>query len=78
MMTPEQVQTLLLQSFPDAEVTVEDMTGTADHFQVHVVWEGFRGKGLIEQHRVVNQALAAPLEDGRIHALKIKTHAGGK
>ena len=73
-MTPEEIQTLLLKSFPDAEVTVEDMTGTADHFQVTIFWQGFRAKGLIEQHRVVNQALAVPLEDGRIHALKIKTH----
>jgi stress-induced morphogen len=28
---------------------------------------------LIEQHRLVNQALAAPLGDGTIHELRIQT-----
>jgi acid stress-induced BolA-like protein IbaG/YrbA len=37
------------------------------------VWDGFRGKSLIEQQRIIHQALAGALEDGRIHALKIKT-----
>jgi stress-induced morphogen len=28
---------------------------------------------LLEQHRLVNEALAAPLRDGTIHELRIKT-----
>ena len=58
-----------------AEVTVQDLTGTYDHFEVVITWAGFKGKPLIAQHQVVNQALASELEDGRIHALKIKTYA---
>ncbi len=73
MITVEEIQAILLKELPGAEVSVEDMTGTFDHFDVTVVWTGFQGKGLIEQHQTVNRILSVPLEDGSIHALKIKT-----
>ena len=75
MVDPEVIQKILSERLIGAEVTVEDMTGTRDHFQVQVLWDGFRGKGLIQQHQIVNRALSAQLEDGSIHALKIKTIA---
>ena len=53
--------------------TCEDRTGTGDHFQVTVASARFDGLPLIEQHRLVNDALAAPLADGTIHELRIKT-----
>lgn len=74
MMQPEAIQEILAQNFSGAEITVEDLTGTRDHFEVRVMWSGFQGKSLIEQHQAVNRALEAALEDGRIHALKIKTY----
>ena len=62
------------QGFPDAtEIAVEDRTGGGDHFQVTVVSRAFDGLPLLEQHRRVNEALAAPLADGTIHELRIKT-----
>jgi stress-induced morphogen len=70
----ERLRTLLQQAFPDAsELAVEDRTGGGDHFQVTVASESFDGLPLIEQHRLVNEALAAPLADGTIHELRIKT-----
>ena len=75
MMNPQEIQKILVEKMPGAEVTVQDMTGTQDHFQVHVLWTGFKAKSLIEQHQAVNRALADFLEDGRIHALAIKTFA---
>jgi len=33
----------------------------------------FDGLPLLEQHRLVNDALARPLRDGTIHELRIKT-----
>ena len=74
MITPEEIQKIVLQHLPGAEVTVQDLTGTFDHFEVTALWTGFTGKSLIEQHQMVNKALGAQLEDGRIHALKIKTY----
>ena len=63
-----------LRAFPGASaVEVEDRTGTGDHFQVTVVTADFDGVALLDQHRRVNEALAAPLADGSIHELRIKT-----
>ena len=73
MIEPQEIHQIIQEKFPDAEVTVQDLTGTQDHFSVHVIWAGFQGKSLIEQHQMVHDALDGPLGDGRIHALSIKT-----
>jgi stress-induced morphogen len=73
-MATEPLQQLLQQAFPDAtEVRVEDRTGGGDHFQVTVATPRFDELPLLEQHRLVNEALADPLRDGTIHELRIKT-----
>jgi stress-induced morphogen len=73
-MEAETIRVLLTQAFPDAvQLTVEDRTGTGDHFQVTVESPAFDGLPLLDQHRRVNEALAAPLGDGSIHELRIKT-----
>jgi stress-induced morphogen len=73
-MDAETIRTLLTQAFPDAgELSVEDRTGTGDHFQVTVASPAFDGLPLLDQHRRVNDALAGPLGDGSIHELRIKT-----
>ena len=70
----EPLQTLLEQAFPDAtELAVVDRTGGGDHFQVTVATPRFEGLSLVDQHRLVYDALAAPLSDGTIHELRIKT-----
>ena len=73
-MATEPLQHLLQEAFPDAtELQVEDRTGGGDHFQVIVATPRFDGLSLLEQHRLVNDALAGPLRDGTIHELRIKT-----
>jgi stress-induced morphogen len=73
----DSIRALLAEAFPDAsELDVEDRTGTGDHFQVTVASARFQGLSLLEQHRLVNKALAAPLADGTIHELRIKTKGG--
>lgn len=73
-MATEPIRALLEEAFPDAaELDVLDRTGTGDHFQVTVASARFDGLSLLEQHRLVNQALAGPLADGTIHELRIKT-----
>jgi stress-induced morphogen len=70
----ETIRTLLADAFPNAvELSVEDRTGTGDHFQVDLVTADFDGVALIDQHRRVNEVLAAPLADGSIHELRIRT-----
>lgn len=73
-MAVERLETLLRTAFPDAgELSVEDRTGGGDHFQVTVASARFAGLSLLDQHRLVNEALAEPLRDGTIHELRIKT-----
>ena len=67
------IRALLEQAFPGGQVDVEDRTGGGDHFQVTVVSDAFNGLSLIQQHKLVNDALAAPLADGTIHELRIRT-----
>ena len=70
----ERLESLLRTAFPDAdELRVDDRTGSGDHFQVTIASPRFDGLSLLEQHRLVNEALAEPLRDGTIHELRIKT-----
>jgi stress-induced morphogen len=70
----EHLESLLRGAFPDAdELRVEDRTGGGDHFQVILTSSRFDGLSLLDQHRLVNEALAEPLRDGTIHELRIKT-----
>jgi stress-induced morphogen len=73
-LTVDRLEGLLRQAFPDAtELSVADRTGGGDHFLVTVTSPRFDGLSLLEQHRLVYHALAAPLADGTIHELRIKT-----
>src|ERR671935_274019 len=66
-----------VDSLADVIGSVEDRTGGGDHFQVTVESPRFNGLPLLEQHRLVNDALAQPLRDGTIHELRIKTKGTG-
>src|SRR3982751_2031250 len=73
-MPVDRLESLLRDAFPDAaERRVEDRTGGGDHFQVTVESPRFDGLPLLEQHRLVNDALAEPLAHGTIHGIRIKT-----
>ena len=73
-MATEPLRALLEQAFPGAEeLEIIDRTGGGDHFHVIVQTDRFDGLSLIDQHRLVNDALAAPLADGTIHELRITT-----
>jgi stress-induced morphogen len=73
-LSTERLRTLLEQAFPDAsELQVADRTGAGDHFQVTVVSDRFNGLSLVQQHKLVYEALADPLADGTIHELRIST-----
>ena len=74
MSAVDRLRTLLEGAFPGApELNVEDRTGGGDHFQVTVASERFAGLSLVDQHRLVYDALAEPLGDGTIHELRIRT-----
>lgn len=74
MMTESDLRALIEANIEGARVSVRDMTGTSDHFEVEVVAPAFAGKTLIEQHKMVHAAVGQHLTT-TIHALKIKTKA---
>jgi stress-induced morphogen len=70
----ETLRVLLENAFPNAaELDVVDRTGGGDHFHVTLRTPMFNGRSLVEQHRLVYDALADPLADGTIHELRITT-----
>ncbi len=75
MITPEEIKETLSKALPVTLVETQDLTGGGDHWQVIIVSAAFEGKGLLEQHRIVNEALKEPLGDQRIHALALKTYS---
>ncbi len=74
MITPAEIKETLSKALPLSVVETRDLTGGGDHWQVIIVSPAFEGKGLVEQHRMVNDALKQVLGDERIHALALKTY----
>lgn len=73
MIDNDSLLALIRAEIPDASVDIADRTGTRDHFNVTVRSQAFRGRTLIEQHRLVYGALTHALKDGRVHAVELKT-----
>ena len=73
MITSDEITTLIRRSLPDAVVETRDRTGTRDHYNVLVQSAAFSGKSLLDQHRIVYDALGEALKDGRLHAVELKT-----
>jgi stress-induced morphogen len=75
MITPDEIKATLARALPVTLIETQDLTGGGDHWQVIIVSPAFEGKGLIDQHRMVNDALKEPMGDQRIHALSLKTYS---
>ena len=74
MITPDEITSTLENALPGCNVNARDLTGGGDHWQVIIVATQFEGKGLVDQQRMVNEALKEALESQRIHALALKTY----
>lgn len=69
-MSPEAITDKIRAALPDADVTLEDLTGTKDHWSATIVSSEFAGKSLMQRHRMVYAALSEEMK-GPIHALTI-------
>lgn len=74
MVSPDQVEAMLKAALPDAQVQVQDLTGTRDHYQVIVVSSEFEGKSMVKQHQMVYGAVQEAMSSEAIHALSMKTY----
>ncbi len=73
MITAPEIKKMLEAGLPGADVSVEDLTGTFDHYKAVIVSEAFNGKRLVMRHQMINEILKEPLK-GPIHALTLETH----
>ena len=71
-MTDQEIIDLVQSHMEDAKIKVRDMTGSKDHYEIHVVSKRFEGLNLIERHRLLHKILEGPMS-GDVHAVKFKT-----
>ncbi len=71
-MEPGQIERLIKEALPDAEVRIEDLRGDGDHYAAYVVSAAFKDKTRIEQHQMVYQALRGRM-GSELHALALQT-----
>ncbi|MEM1430887.1 MAG: BolA/IbaG family iron-sulfur metabolism protein [Pseudomonadota bacterium] len=73
--TAQEIEDLIRETFPQAEIKVEGDDGA--HFAAQVVDESFRGKNRVQQQRAVYAALKGKMDGsaGELHALALTTRA---
>ena len=71
-MDATQIEVLIRQSLPDAQVTIRDLRGDGDHYAARVVSSAFAGKTRVQQHQMVYQALQGRMGE-ELHALALQT-----
>lgn len=71
-MAAEDIARMIKESFPDAEVRIEDLTGDGNHYAATVISEAFRGKSRVQQHQMIYDSLKGNM-GGVLHALALKT-----
>jgi stress-induced morphogen len=73
-MQAEEIERLIKEGLPGAEVAIQDLAGDGDHYAATVVSEEFRGKTRVQQHQMVYAALKGRM-GGELHALALTTSA---
>jgi stress-induced morphogen len=71
-MVGSEIERLIRQAFPDAQIVVVDLAGDGDHFAARVTSEAFKGKSRVKQHQMVYDALQGQM-GGALHALALET-----
>ena len=73
-MPASEIESLIRQAFPDAEVTMTALADDNDHWAAMVVSCAFKGKSRVQQHQMVYAALQGRM-GGVLHALSLQTAA---
>lgn len=73
-MAQTDLEAVLREGFPDAEIVVEDLAGDGDHYKAKIVSTAFAGISKVKQHQLVYAALKGKM-GGELHALALETSA---
>ena len=71
-MAANEIERLIRQAIPDAEVEIRDLRGDGDHYAARVVSATFAGLPRVRQHQRVYAALGGRM-GGELHALQLET-----
>lgn len=69
-----EIEKLIKEAFPDADIKITDLAGDNDHFAAMVTSNAFKGKTRVQQHQMVYEALKGRM-GGVLHALSLQTAA---
>ena len=74
-MEAKDIESLIRERFPDAEITITDLAGDGNHYAAEVIDESFRGMNRVQQQRAVYAALKGKMDgpNGELHALALTT-----
>ena len=53
----KEIEDLIKEAMPDAEITIEDLAGDENHYSATIKSKIFSGKSKVEQHKIVYKAL---------------------
>lgn len=73
-MQAHDIEQLIKEGIPDAQVDIQDLRGDGDHYAVYVTSSQFEGKSRVQQHQLVYQALQGRM-GSELHALALQTSA---
>jgi stress-induced morphogen len=73
-MPAAEIERMIKESIPDAQVEITDLAGDDNHFAAVVISPAFAGKSKLQQHQLVYKALGGNM-GGVLHALQLKTFA---
>ena len=73
-MTAIEIEELILKTFPDAKIIIDDLRGDGDHYAAQIISEKFRGKTRVQQHQMVYNAMGGKMGK-ELHALALNTSA---
>jgi stress-induced morphogen len=68
------IEKLIKDAFPDAEVTITPLADDNDHYAAMVTSCAFKGKTRVQQHQMVYDALGGRM-GSVLHALSLQTAA---
>ena len=71
-MNPAEIEGMIKEAMPDADVRIEDLRGDGDHYAAYVTSSQFKGKTRVQQHQLVYQALQGRMGN-ELHALALQT-----
>jgi stress-induced morphogen len=66
------IERLIKESLPDAEIRIDDLRGDGDHYAAYVASKAFEGLSRVKQHQMVYNALEGRMGN-ELHALALQT-----